>query len=70
MKKSKVAIIGGGSAALLAADQLSMDFDVHIYEKGKALARKFLVAGDGGFNITNSEKCPAAHVTCVKKKKS
>ena len=58
MKKSKVAIIGGGSAALLAADQLSMDFDVHIYEKGKALARKFLVAGDGGFNITNSEKCP------------
>lgn len=59
MKRSKVAIIGGGSAALLAADQLSMDFDVHIYEKGKALARKFLVAGDGGFNITNSEKCPA-----------
>lgn len=58
MKKSKVAIIGGGSAALLAADQLSMDFDVHIYEKGKALARKFLVAGDGGFNITNNENCP------------
>jgi uncharacterized flavoprotein (TIGR03862 family) len=28
---------------------------VHIYEKNAALARKFLVAGKGGFNLTHSE---------------
>jgi uncharacterized flavoprotein (TIGR03862 family) len=30
-------------------------FDVSIYEKNAALARKFLVAGKGGFNLTHSE---------------
>lgn len=30
-------------------------FDVTIYEKNHAPARKFLVAGDGGFNLTHSE---------------
>src|SRR5688572_1213364 len=49
-----IAIIGGGAAALMAADILSKHCEVHIYEKGKALGRKFLVAGKGGFNLTNS----------------
>ena len=55
MKKS-VAIIGSGPAALLAAATLNEHaFDVTIYERNYAPARKFLVAGDGGFNLTHSE---------------
>ncbi len=38
----------------MAADVLSSFCEVHIYEKGKTAGRKFLVAGNGGFNITNS----------------
>ncbi len=30
-------------------------FSIHIYEKNAATGRKFLVAGDGGFNLTHSE---------------
>src|ERR1700752_1255497 len=55
MKKS-VAIIGGGPAALMAAATLNENkFNVTVYEKNFAVARKFLVAGDGGFNLTHSE---------------
>lgn len=54
--KKKVAIIGGGTAGIFAAAFLdSSKFDVTIYEKKAALGRKFLVAGDGGFNLTHSE---------------
>ena len=55
MKKS-VSIIGGGPAALLCAAFLDSEkFEVTIYEKQKTLARKFLVAGKGGFNLSHSE---------------
>lgn len=54
MPEKTIAIIGGGAAGLMAADILSRNFEVYIYEKGKALGRKFLVAGNGGFNLTNS----------------
>src|SRR6478752_4530984 len=55
MKKS-IAIIGGGPASLLLAAQLcEKTFDVSIYERNYALGRKFLVAGNGGFNLTHSE---------------
>lgn len=50
----KINIIGGGPAGLMAAQQLSQKYEIHLYEKGKALGRKFLVAGKGGFNLTNS----------------
>ena len=50
----KIILIGGGAANLLAADLLSETAEVHIFEKGKTLGRKFLVAGNGGFNLTNS----------------
>ena len=54
--KKSVAIIGGGSAALMLAATLNEKlFNVIIYEKNYAPARKFLVAGDGGFNLTHSE---------------
>jgi len=55
MKKS-VAIIGGGTAGLFAAAFLDTDkYEVTIYEKKATVGRKFLVAGDGGFNLTHSE---------------
>ena len=55
--KSSIAIIGGGPAALMLAAQLNeTKFDVTIYEGNSAVGRKFLVAGDGGFNLTHSEE--------------
>ncbi|MDP1743947.1 MAG: NAD(P)-dependent oxidoreductase [Bacteroidota bacterium] len=54
--KRAIAIIGGGPAAMMLAATLNeQKFDVTIYEKNSALGRKFLVAGDGGFNLTHSE---------------
>ena len=50
----KINIIGAGPAGLMAAEQLAPKHEVHLYEKGKAIGRKFLVAGKGGFNLTNS----------------
>lgn len=54
--KKSIAIIGGGPSAMLLASFLDMaKYEVTIYEKNKALGRKFLVAGKGGFNLSHSE---------------
>lgn len=54
--KKKIVLVGGGASSLFCAGFLDAEqFDIHIYEKNKACARKFLVAGDGGFNLTHSE---------------
>jgi len=56
MKKT-IAIIGSGPSALMLATTLNeSSFDVTIYDRNFAPARKFLVAGDGGFNLTHSEE--------------
>lgn len=54
MQRKQIVIIGGGPAGLMAADVLSPYHNVHVYDKEKGVGQKFLVAGKGGFNITNS----------------
>lgn len=57
MREDQITIIGAGPAGLMAAQQLaSKGLKVHVYEQNKAAARKFLVAGNGGFNLTHSEE--------------
>jgi len=53
MSKKRIALIGGGPSCLIAAYFLADHFQVSIYEAGKSIGRKFLVAGNGGFNLTN-----------------
>ncbi|MGZ3920959.1 MAG: NAD(P)/FAD-dependent oxidoreductase [Bacteroidia bacterium] len=54
--KKKLSIIGGGTAALILASELDPGkYSVSIYERNAAPGRKFLVAGDGGLNLTHSE---------------
>jgi len=49
----KLIIIGGGPAALMLAAQLDREkYYVTLFEKNKAVGRKFLVAGEGGLNLT------------------
>jgi len=54
MQQKQIIIIGGGPAGLMAADVLSATHDVCLYDKEKNVGQKFLLAGKGGFNITNS----------------
>lgn len=52
-----IAIIGGGPAGLAAAEvAASAGFKVHIYERMPTPARKLLMAGKSGLNISHSEK--------------
>ncbi len=54
--KINISIIGGGASALILASELNSEkFNITIYEKNTALGRKFLVAGDGGLNLTHSQ---------------
>lgn len=51
-----IAIIGAGPAGLIAAEILSTAGKrVVIYERMPSVARKFLMAGRGGLNLTHSE---------------
>jgi len=51
-----VSIIGGGPAGLIAADVLSArGARVTVYERMPSPARKFLMAGRGGLNLTHAE---------------
>lgn len=60
--RRKIAIIGGGASALILGCELdSSRFEVSIYERNAAPGRKFLVAGEGGLNLTHSE-IPASFI--------
>jgi hypothetical protein len=51
-----VAIVGGGPAGLFAAEIIaSAGHRVTVYERMPSPARKFLLAGRGGLNLTHSE---------------
>ncbi len=52
----RVAIIGGGPAGLMAAEQLIQGgVAVDLYDSMGSVGRKFLLAGKGGLNLTHAE---------------
>jgi len=56
MVKKQIAIFGGGPAGLAAAESLSSQgHAVTVYDAMPTVARKFLLAGKSGLNITHSE---------------
>ncbi|WP_087656845.1 TIGR03862 family flavoprotein [Caballeronia terrestris] len=53
---SRVAIVGGGPAGLMAAEVASAGgARVDVYDSMPSVGRKFLMAGKGGMNLTHSE---------------
>lgn len=56
----RVAIVGGGPAGLMAAEQLAAvgGLEVAVFDAMPSLGRKFLMAGKGGMNITHAEPLP------------
>jgi uncharacterized flavoprotein (TIGR03862 family) len=57
--KVEVLIIGAGPAGLMAAEVLATKgFSVQVHEKMPSVARKFLMAGRGGLNLTHTEPRP------------
>ncbi len=60
MNPLKVSIIGAGPAGLMAAEVLAQGgVEVVIYDHMPSPARKFLLAGRGGLNLTHSEPLDA-----------
>lgn len=56
MSEADIAIIGAGPAGLIAAERLAQaGHRVALYERMPSPARKFLLAGRGGLNLTHSE---------------
>lgn len=57
---SRILIIGAGPAGLMAAERLAVaGHRVEVCEKMPSVARKFLMAGRGGLNLTHSEPRPS-----------
>lgn len=52
----EAAVIGAGPAGLIAAEEIAKaGFQVTVYERMPSAARKFLLAGRGGLNLTHGE---------------
>lgn len=58
---TRVVIIGGGPAGLMAAEQLSAvdGIEIDLFDAMPSVGRKFLIAGVGGMNITHAEALPS-----------
>ncbi len=57
ISQCSVAVIGGGPAGLMAAEQLSRrGVAVTVFDAMPSVGRKFLLAGVGGMNITHAEE--------------
>lgn len=55
----RVHIVGAGPAGLIAAETLAgRGFSVTVFERMPSPARKFLMAGRGGLNLTHTEALP------------
>ena len=55
-REKAVAIIGGGPAGLMAAQEaIKVGLQVDVYDAMPSVGRKFLLAGKGGLNLTHSE---------------
>jgi uncharacterized flavoprotein (TIGR03862 family) len=58
-RDESIAVVGGGPAGLMAAEVLAVaGHRVTVYERMPSVARKFLMAGRGGLNLTHSEPLP------------
>ncbi|MDP3885027.1 TIGR03862 family flavoprotein [Hydrogenophaga sp.] len=56
----EVAVIGGGPAGLMAAEELSRaGVAVHLFDAMPSVGRKFLLAGKGGMNLSHAEPLAA-----------
>ena len=56
MPNKRIAIVGAGPAGLMAAEVLSAhNYEVHVFEQKPSAARKFLMAGKTGLNISHAE---------------
>ena len=56
MSEKTIAIVGGGPAGLFCAYKLlEKGHRVDLYDHSTELAKKFLIAGNGGLNLTHSE---------------
>ncbi|MFZ4807648.1 MAG: TIGR03862 family flavoprotein [Hyphomicrobiaceae bacterium] len=54
--QSKVVVVGGGPAGLMAAEDLARaGLAVTVYDRMPTLGRKLLIAGRGGLNLTHGE---------------
>lgn len=55
-EKSRVVVVGGGPAGLIAAEKLAeAGHRVSVYDRMPSVGRKFLMAGRGGLNLTHAE---------------
>ncbi|MBL8264405.1 MAG: TIGR03862 family flavoprotein [Xanthomonadaceae bacterium] len=56
---TRIAIIGGGPAGLMAAEvAITAGLQVDVFEAKGSVGRKFLIAGKGGLNLTHGESRP------------